>query len=104
MPNCFQLVRDGSAVPLVQVDEEMCRHFGEPCDSDRYFRAWYATIGYDLAMGRTFEEIRAIYSAPEWTEAELGPVVDWLAANFSPRSWYEHKGANTGSSCGPVDK
>lgn len=95
MPNCFQLLRDGQAVALTQVDEEMCHHFGEPCDPDRYFREWYACVGYDLATGKSFPEIAAIYAAPPWEDAGLAPVVAWLAANFTARSWYEpsHRGA-----------
>ncbi len=89
MPNCFQLLRDGAAVPLSEIDEEMCRHLGEPCDPNRYFREWYDLIGYDLAMGRSFEQIETIYASPEWAESGLLPVVQWLRANFTPRSWYE---------------
>lgn len=89
MPNCFQLTRGGVAVPLATIDEEMCRHFDEPCDPDRYFRAWYACIGWDLAMGRSFEEIKKIYAGPEYDGSGLLAVAEWLEANFAPRSWYE---------------
>jgi hypothetical protein len=89
VPNGFQLTRGGVAVPLAEVDEEMCRHFEEPCDPVRYFRAWYDCIGYDLAMGRSFEEIKTIYGAPEYADSGLLAVAEWLQANFSPRSWYE---------------
>jgi hypothetical protein len=89
MPNCFQLLREGVAVPLATVDEEMCAHFGEPCDPDRYFRSWYSCVGWDLSMGRTYDQIREIYADPSWAEYGILPVVEWLAANFTPRSWYE---------------
>lgn len=89
MPNCFQLTRNGEAVPLAKIDEEMCRHFNAPCDPDRYFREWYGSIGYDLAMGRSFEEIKTLYGAPEYAEFGLVPIAEWLEANFKPRSWYE---------------
>jgi hypothetical protein len=89
MPSCFQLLRNGTAVPLTEIDEEMCRHFGEPCDPKRWFREWYDCIGYDLSMGRTFEDIAKTYAAPEY--ADLLDVAQWLAANFTPRSWYEPK-------------
>ena len=89
MPNCFQLIRNGKAVPLVKIDEEMCLHFGEPCDPDRYFRCWYDCIGYDLAAGRSFEEIKVTYAAPTWDDSGLLPIVEWLESNFSSRSWYE---------------
>jgi hypothetical protein len=63
MPNCFQLCRDGQAVALQQIDEEMCNHFNAPCDPVRWFRGWYDFIGFDLATGRDFAQIRAIYEA-----------------------------------------
>ena len=88
MPNCFQLLRNGEAVSLTEIDKEMCLYFEEPCDPDRYFREWYNCIGFDLAMGRSFEEIRTIYAGAEWMDAGLLPIAEWLAANFTPRSWY----------------
>lgn len=89
MPNCLKLLRDGIAVPLVQIDEEMCRHFGEPIHPRLYFRAWYECIGWNLAMGRSFEEIRAIYADPEWADSGLSAVAQWLEAHFTPQSWHE---------------
>ena len=91
MPNCFQLLRGDVAVPLSEIDEEMCRHFGEPCDSNRYFREWHDLIGYDLAMGRSFEQIEATYAGPKWADSGLLPIAQWLRANFTPRSWYERR-------------
>lgn len=89
MPNCFQLLRNGEAVALTEIDDELRLHFGEPADPDQYFREWYSCIGRDLAMGRTFAEIRTIYAGAEWTDSGLRPVAEWLAANFTARSWYE---------------
>ena len=89
MPNCFQLIRNGKAVPLVKIDEELCLHFKEPCNADRYFREWYDCIGYDLALGHSFEKIKVTYAAPEYAESGLLPVAEWLEANFTPQSWYE---------------
>lgn len=86
MPNCFQLCRDGAAVPLLDIDEEMCRYFGVACDPKAWHHAWYDIVGYALAMGRTFDEIRARYEDPHLRE-----IVDWLANNFTPRAWYELK-------------
>jgi hypothetical protein len=87
MPNCFQLLRAGVAVPLHAVDEEMCRHFEAPCDPDYFFEGWYGTIGFDLAKGDSFAVIRATYAA----HPALVQVADWLEANFTVRSWYELK-------------
>ena len=51
MPRCFQLLRDGVAVALIDVDEEMCRHFGAECHESRWFAGWYDFIGFGLATG-----------------------------------------------------
>lgn len=87
MPNCFQLLRAGVAVPLSQVDEEMCRHFNVPCDPELYFEDWYIRVGYDLAQGHSFDEIKTRSA----DSPILGQVIDWLAANFTVHSWYEMK-------------
>jgi hypothetical protein len=87
MPNCFQLLRDNRAVPLNDIDEEMCRHFKAPCDPDRYFEDWYILIGYDLASGDSLAEIKTRYA----DNPVLVQIVDWLAENFTPRAWYELK-------------
>jgi hypothetical protein len=84
VPNCFQLLRNGEAVSLNVVDEEMCRYFEAPCDPERYYAEWYLNVGWDLAMGESFVEIRAKYE----DGTDLARVVDWLAANFTARSWY----------------
>lgn len=87
MPNCFQLMRDGAAVSLSQVDEEMCRHFKAECHSTRYFEGWYDTIGFFLATGKTFDQIRGIYTdVPILIE-----IAGWLEVNFEPNHWYELK-------------
>jgi len=89
MPNCFRLIRAGEAVLLQQVDEEMCRHFGEPCHPKLWFRSWYDCIGFDLAMGRSFAEVKEIYAGPAWVDSGLLPVAEWLEANFTVEAWYE---------------
>lgn len=87
MPSCFQLMRNGAAVPLNQIDEEMCRHFEVACHPVRYFEGWYDTIGFLLATGKTFDQIRVTYA----DEPILVKIVDWLKANFESNSWHELK-------------
>jgi len=85
MPNCFQLLRGGIAVPLVEIDEEMCRHFGAACHPRQWFEGWYDYIGYDLAKGDSFDEIRTTYAdIPRLVE-----ISRWLEANFTVRFWNE---------------
>ena len=85
MPNCFQLHRDGAAVSFLIVDEEMCRHFDAACHPTRYFEGWYDTIGYGLAAGDSFDQIRSTYA----DFPILVRVADWIEANFTPVRWYE---------------
>lgn len=89
MPNCFQLLRGEEAIPLVQVDEEMCLHFKEPCDPKRWFMFWYDIIGFDLAAGKTFGEIRGYVRETYPEHPILVDIADWLQANFSVRHWVE---------------
>ncbi len=89
MPNCFQLYRNGTAVPLNIIDEEMCRYFSADCHPTRYFMAWYDWVGYFLAMGKTFDEIRALSRDGEL--AYLIEIIDWIEAHFQPTSWHEMK-------------
>jgi hypothetical protein len=88
MPNCFQLLRDGAAVPLAAIDEEMCRHFESPCHPIYYYANWYDTIGYKLAMGQSFDQIRETLTA----YPQLVKIANWLEQNFAVSSWYERKG------------
>jgi hypothetical protein len=88
MPNCFQLLRDGAAVPLNEIDAEMCRHFNVPCHSTLYYEAWYDTVGHDLAAGQSFDQIRSTYA----DFPRLVEVASWIEKHFTVRSWYERKG------------
>jgi hypothetical protein len=91
MPNCFRLLRDGAAVRLAQVDDEMRRAFGASPDPAHYFEEWYNIIGYELAMGRSFDQIRS-YLESAWADfPELVRIADWLEANFTIDFWYELK-------------
>lgn len=88
MPNCFQLIKNGEAVDLNAVDEELCQHFGEEVHPVRYFEAWFDCVGSLLAAGRSFDEVRSAYK----DVPRLVGVVDYLEKNFTVRSWYERKG------------
>ena len=82
MPNCFQLLRNGTPVNLVDVDKEMCKAFGAECDPDKWYRSWYNIIGFGLALGRTWDDLREI-------DPEDVDVVDWLEANYTVKAWAE---------------
>ena len=102
MPNCFALIRKSDPekghVPLNTIDEEMCQHFNVPCDPKQYYYEWYSTIGFALAMGKSFQQQmerckarieEASYSKlkDEWKH-EL-TILEWLDANFTADAWAE---------------
>jgi hypothetical protein len=88
MPNCFQLLRDGIAISLNEIDEELCRYFKEPCHKTRYYEAWYDTIGYGLAAGQSFDQIRTTYA----DFPRLVEIAHWIETNFAVRHWHERRG------------
>jgi hypothetical protein len=61
MANSFSLTRkidlDSGPVSLRQVDEEICAHFKIVPHPKDYYHAWFDTIGFELATGRSFAEI-----------------------------------------------
>jgi hypothetical protein len=56
-------LRDGKAIPLSSIDEEMCRHFDVSPDPGCYFSLWYDVIGYRLATGNSWDEITQLIRA-----------------------------------------
>lgn len=84
MPACFQLFPKGSTTParFSDIDDAMCAHFGVNPDPDRYYRQWYDTEGFRLAIGHSLASQRE--ESPERAD-----IIDWLDANYSPESWYE---------------
>lgn len=90
MPNCFQLLRDDAPVSLNAIDEELCRHFGADCHPKHYYKNWYDIIGYDLAMGRTFDEIKHLLTIAGYDDVPtLVQIIEWLESRFTARSWVE---------------
>jgi hypothetical protein len=88
MPNCFQLLRDDDAMSFNEIDEALCRHFNEPCHQTLYYQSWYDTIGYGLAVGWSFDQIRTTYA----DFPKLVEITDWIEANFTVRHWHERRG------------
>lgn len=107
MPNCLTLTRrtdpDAGPVSLCEIDEEMCQHFGVPCDIKHYHHDWYPVVGTGLAFGINYEELinrikeRIENPSPRYTEEmqrfdqHLIEVIEWLRDNFVPNTWYESK-------------
>ena len=83
MPNCFQLLRNGNAVSLQQIDDEMRIAFNAPSSDSEWYLGWYDVIGLYLACGKDWD----------WIEQHLSdsriPVAKWLRENFQVACWAE---------------
>lgn len=84
MPNCFTLTRVGETHPstFARVDEELCRHFGEPVHETKYFAGWFDFEGMCIAMGRTPDQI--IGYAPERAD-----IIEYLRTYYIWDAWCE---------------
>jgi hypothetical protein len=88
VPNCFTLTKKGEDKPsnLNQVDEAICKHFNADVSPIYYYKYWYTSIGLALAIGHDWEWMRGNF------DKELIEIVDFLAENYTPCSWWEPKG------------
>ena len=100
MPACFQLFRKSegqNAAPckLNTIDEELCKLLGKEIHPTLYVGCWFDYIGFKLAIGKTFAQIREAIAA---NKAEYGDtefyddmlkMADYLDENFSPSAWTE---------------
>lgn len=68
-----------------EIDEAICRHFKQPIDSEQYFNYWYQNIGFRLAMGKTWDEIRESYKECSGSLK----IIAFLEENYTSSSWYE---------------
>lgn len=88
MPACFSLTLKGAekASNLVDIDEELCQAFGEPIHLEHWFRNWYNLIGFCLAMGDSFDQVRERLKEGD---TDLREVIDWLEERYDPSCWRE---------------
>ena len=63
MPNYLNFYRKGTKenVSHKTMDEEMCKHFDQPVDPDKYLAGWPSIIGSMLAHGASYDETIANY-------------------------------------------
>jgi hypothetical protein len=112
MPNCFQLSKKSSPtfepIKLSVLDDEICAYMGVEPDEIKYYCGWYDYIGFRLAMGNNFDQIKA--SLNEWLEdvrsgksgytgqeqedmqghiAKLMAINTYLQANYVSNAWAE---------------
>lgn len=109
MPNCFQLTRktelDKGPVGLNTIDAELCGVLGREVHPTCYVRGWFDYIGWKLAMGSSFQEIREHIQGMLDDMAEDGSgeqdvasvnhasdmlkLCNYLDANFTSDAWAE---------------
>jgi hypothetical protein len=80
---------------LVEVDNRICEHLGETPDEVKYAHYWYDIIGFKLALGRNWDDIRKDFAenvaeSPQYADeyAILGKIVDFLEANYDTNAFY----------------
>ena len=99
MSNCFSLTRKGESKPasLQAIDDEMRIEFGEEPDPERWLWGWYDVVGFGLAMGRDWMQLREQFAEDPVEDEEsvefcrsMLKVIDWLEANYIPNAWVQH--------------
>ena len=98
MPDCFSLTRKGESEPasLTEIDDLLRIEFGEEPDEKRWLWGWYDTIGYGLALGRDWTQLREQF-AEDPDESERTnmlrrrrlAIINWLDEHYVPNSWAE---------------
>ena len=98
MPNCFTLTRKGENAPasLQTIDDLMRVAFGEEPDPKRWLWGWYDVVGFGLALGRDWTQLREQY-AEDPAESErtntfhrqMLTVIDWLDEHYTTDAWAE---------------
>lgn len=107
MPNCIQLTKHGEKepTPFVVIDQEICDHFGVPCDPKHWHHGWYDIIGFLLAMGHDWRYIHEStakdiarceecgdVNGAKWNR-HLDEITSFLEQRYTTNAWYEHKSA-----------
>jgi hypothetical protein len=87
MPNCFQLISKDTKLPvaLARVDEAICKHVGVIPHEDKWFKDWYNYIGFALACGKTFPQIKKLFDHDD----EIGEVIAFLDTHYTVDAWAE---------------
>ena len=98
MPACFTLTRKGESTPssLQHIDDEMRQAFCEKPDEIRWLWGWYDTIGYGLALGRDWAQLREQF-AEDPAESKrtnmfrrrMLAVIYWLETHYVSNAWTE---------------
>lgn len=88
MSRCFALIPKGQTErqPLAEIDNAICAEFGIT-PHPIYFQGWYHVIGFGLACGNSFAEIRAKLVEGCGEGDEMVKMCDWLSERYDAESW-----------------
>ena len=89
---------EAGPVALNAVDAEICALMGQPVHERRYCLGWFDAIGYWLACGQSWIQVREHHAEgrryPSEDEAGrdayydgLAKILDWLEAEFMVDCW-----------------
>jgi hypothetical protein len=91
MPNVFSLSRisdpERTLCRFVDIDEELCAHFGVAPDPKTYYHRWYNFIGLGLSTGRTWDDMIAICT--ETGDSLMIDIISYLRERYSSDAWHE---------------
>lgn len=79
----IQFLRDGAAVPLCKVDEEICNMLHVDVHERNWVHGWFDTVGLMLALGKSFAEVREIFEGDETFQQ----IIAYLEDNFQVDAW-----------------
>lgn len=105
MPSCFSLTKKGEdkPTPLSKIDEELCVHFNHAVHPVTYLWGWYDAIGFNLAIGKSFPEVREHFQKMLLTDEIKNDeqsillverwisMVGYLEDHYTSDSWKEWK-------------
>ena len=86
MPVCFQLIDKTTMKPekLAVVDNKLCAFLGVVPDPVNYYKGWYDGIGFGLALGKSWDELRQTFPSA------LGvKIINWLEENYDVNAFRE---------------
>ncbi len=85
------------ALDLNVVDAEICTHFEAEVHPDYWFYNWYYTIAFWLALGKTWDETRAITESQREYFADMGDkddivnvrlrIIDFMESRYNINTW-----------------
>jgi len=67
----------------IELDGEIAEAMHGVADEVRWFADWMNTIGFGLALGKSFDEVRKNFDYDE----ETVKICDWLAERFTNESY-----------------